>query len=221
MRLQRDGSRNPKPPPGGRAHPALRAARSPGSGASLSSKVGAPLGGTGGEGGLVTSRGAGIKLPGHGPSRDTAQGAHRAAGLGRSPRAGRPSLRPSPGGDARRHHAPERGPPGPCALGLQALGGHRLQPAFGHHQGRCFLFFCCKSGALAWGGSAWSGEWPVSPGALGASWGPERRQQPGKVRFGGGTAAHRGDRVSATGRPASSGAPATLQEQDFSGRGES
>lgn len=45
---------------------------------------------------------------------------------------------------ATRQHAPERGPPRPCALGVQALRGHRLQPAFDHHQGRCFLFFCCK-----------------------------------------------------------------------------
>lgn len=61
----------------------------------------------------------------------------------------------------RKHYAPERGPPGPCALGLQTLRGHRLQPAFGHHQGRCFPFFAA-GGGLACDGSPWIAEWLAS-----------------------------------------------------------
>lgn len=40
---------------------------------------------------------------------------------------------PLPWKVAPRHHAPERGPPRPRALGLQTFGGRRLQSAFDHH----------------------------------------------------------------------------------------
>lgn len=97
----------------------------------------------------MTSLGSRHKAPGpQSPSEDAAQGAQRAVRLGDSRRVqGHPLAAPPPEeGDTRRHHAPERGPPWPCALGLPALGGHRLQPASDHHQGRCSPFFCCKSG---------------------------------------------------------------------------
>lgn len=39
-----------------------------------------------------------------------------------------------------------------------------------HHQGRCFPFFCCKSGTLACRGPPWREEWPARHwGALGGA----------------------------------------------------
>lgn len=96
---------------------------------------------------MVTSLPAGIKRPHPGGSQDALPGAEWL------PHAGTLRARWAGG----RRHAPDGGPPGPGALGLQALRGHRLQPAFGHHQGRCRRScFCCEVGTpAASGGTRW------------------------------------------------------------------
>lgn len=109
------------------------------------------MGGGGDAGRPVTSLGSGDKAPRPQSGRGHFLGSGVAVLLGDTCRGqGHPSLRPGPWEPRpprQEHHAPERGSSGPRALGLQTLGGHRLQPAFGHHQGRCFRFFRCESGA--------------------------------------------------------------------------
>lgn len=110
------------------------------------------VGGGGEESRPVTSLGRRDKAPGPQSRRGHCPGSGVGCPTrGHSPWAGPPLAAPQSlgakapppeEGRARRHHAPERDPPGPRALGLQTLWGHRLQPAFGHHQGRCFPFFC-------------------------------------------------------------------------------
>lgn len=146
----------------------------------------------------MTSLGSGDKAPRPRSGRGHFLGSRAAVRLGDPGRGqGRPSLRPARGapgarsgsGPRQEHHAAERGPPGPRALGLQALGGHRLQPAFGHHQGRCFPFFGC--GAGRWRARVpRDPRWPASPGcaALGRSPGTGSelagRQPPGEPKLG-------------------------------------
>ena len=114
------------------------------------------MGGGGEEGRPVTSHASGDKAPGSRSSEDTAPGAEWAV------RSGTLAAAPPEQGSARRHHAPKRGPARAGALGLQTLGGHRLQPAFGHHQGRCFPSFGCKSGTLGAASPLGRGARPVS-----------------------------------------------------------
>lgn len=106
------------------------------------------MGGGGEESGLVTSLGSRDKALRPQSQRGQCPGSIEGNPVqDHSPCTGLPLAAPPPEkGCTRRRHAPERGPPWPCALGLQTLGGHRLQPAFDHHQGRCFPFFSYKSG---------------------------------------------------------------------------
>lgn len=137
------------------------------------------MGGGGEAGRPVTSLGSGDKArpphsrPGH------FLGSGVAVPLGDTCRRSLRSSPWEPRPPRQEHHAPERGSSGPCTLGLQTLGGHRLQPAFGHHQGRCFRF-CAAGRGLACGGVPRSGEWPTSPGTLGGSSTSGSRQPLGK-----------------------------------------